>query len=100
MQNTNDKMISFQISISHSMSLHVSPHLDLANRHKKIGPDRILKRVGRLPATTNNSGVETNLHYFVVKICYYLHPSHGGAQHNREKCDILGQERNVPADVG
>ena len=48
MQNTNDKMISFQISISHSMSLHVSPHLDLANRHKKIGPDRILKRVGRL----------------------------------------------------
>ena len=57
-----------------------------------------------LVATTNKSGVKTNLNYFVVKICYYLHPSQGtvrySERHNREKCDILGQERNVPADVG
>ena len=70
-----------------------------------MGPDRILKRVGGLwwPGgleQTSQSGVKTNLNYFVVKISYYLHPSHGSARHNREKCDMLGQERNVPADVG
>ena len=62
---------------------------------QKIGLDRILKRVGGF-----HWPLQTNLNYFVVKISYYLHPSHGSARHNREKCDMLGQERNVPADVG